>query len=393
MKVVLPIEEGYFNIIPNKFCGLDCYLITPEIDAKWNKNNLFYRSLITDKEGTVLSSGFPKFFNYGEKPDCYPDPEQFNDWVIEDKQDGSLCIVEFVNGQFSMRTRGTSTYKTLVNYKDFEFLFEKYPKVKKHVQENSNYSFLFEIVTPNNVIVIRPKEIDFYFLGAVDKNTLKMATNEEVLNMWKNMGCPPTPQKYYFQNVKSISQISEFVKEWKGKEGVVLSYNNNQNRIKLKSLWYITIHKIKSRLNSEKNLIEYFVKCGMPNESDFRKKLETDFDFEIVEQLKDEISTICKTGDGVRREIESMKYFVKTIKRFESRKRQARYILDEYKASKRAPFVFDILDGKEMSDSQLIKLMLMLKSHHQMSKKEMMELFKKELENIENSKTSSNEIL
>ena len=361
MKVVLPIEEGYFNIIPNKFCGLDCYLITPEIDAKWNKNNLFYRSLITDKEGTVLSSGFPKFFNYGEKPDCYPDPEQFNDWVIEDKQDGSLCIVEFVNGQFSMRTRGTSTYKTLVNYKDFEFLFEKYPKVKKHVQENSNYSFLFEIVTPNNVIVIRPKEIDFYFLGAVDKNTLKMATNEEVLNMWKNMGCPPTPQKYYFQNVKSISQISEFVKEWKGKEGVVLSYNNNQNRIKLKSLWYITIHRIKSQLNSENNLIDFYVECGMPEHSVFQNKIEKEFDFEIAEQLKDEILRISEIADKVKREIEHMKEFAHTMGRFETRKEQARYVMENYGKSKKSSFVFDILDGKELSIPQLTKLMNLLK--------------------------------
>ena len=32
------IEENCFNISPNIFCGLDCYLITPKIDAKWNKN-------------------------------------------------------------------------------------------------------------------------------------------------------------------------------------------------------------------------------------------------------------------------------------------------------------------------------------------------------------------
>jgi hypothetical protein len=59
MKVHLPTEEEHFNIIPNTFCELDCYLITPKIDAKWNESNLFYRSLITDKEGNVLSSGFP----------------------------------------------------------------------------------------------------------------------------------------------------------------------------------------------------------------------------------------------------------------------------------------------------------------------------------------------
>jgi hypothetical protein len=138
MKISLPIEEGYFNITPVTFCDLEAYLITPEVDAKWNDKNLHFRSLITDKEGNILSCGFPKFFNYGEKPDCYPDPEKFADWSIQSKLDGSLQIVEFVNGVFSMRTRGTPSYKSQENYKDFELLPEKYPKVLEFLKK---YSF------------------------------------------------------------------------------------------------------------------------------------------------------------------------------------------------------------------------------------------------------------
>jgi hypothetical protein len=187
MKVSLPIEEGYFNITPDEFCGLYCWLITPEIDAKWNKNNLFYRSLIVDREGNVLSSGWPKFFNYGEKPDCYPNPEQYNDWKYEEKKDGSLLIADFINDQFSMRTRGTVSYVTQENAKDFELLPKKYPAIVDFLKENQHLSLLFEIVTPNNVIVIRSPQIEFYFLGAINKNSMEIVSSSDLLEIWRRI--------------------------------------------------------------------------------------------------------------------------------------------------------------------------------------------------------------
>jgi hypothetical protein len=48
----------------------------------------------------VLSSGFPKFFNAGEKPDAYPNPDKYKDWTIGTKIDGSLMNVDFVNDIF-----------------------------------------------------------------------------------------------------------------------------------------------------------------------------------------------------------------------------------------------------------------------------------------------------
>jgi hypothetical protein len=103
------------------------------------------------------------------------------------------------------------------------------------------------------------------------------------------------------------------------------------------------------------------VECGMPEHSLFRNKIETEFDFEIAEQLKDEILRISEIGDKVKREIEHMKEFAHTMERFETRKEQARYVMENYGKSKKSSFVFDILDGKELSISQLTKLMHLLK--------------------------------
>jgi T4 RnlA family RNA ligase len=287
MKVSLPIEEEYFYITPNTFCGLDCYLITPEMDAKWNNNNLFYRSLITDKEGNVLSSGWPKFFNYGEKPECYPKLEDYNDWRFVDKVDGSLVICDYINDQFSMRTRGTVSYKTLPNAKDFELLPEKYPQVVEFLKENPHLTLLFEIVTPNNVIVVRPKEIEFYLLGAINKNGMVVVSNQDLTDIWRKIGPIQMPQTYQFDNISDLAKIAQHIKNWKGKEGIVISYNNNQNRIKLKSDWYCFIHRIKSELNSTDNLINFYIDKEMPLTENFNKIIETEFDYEIAVQLKD----------------------------------------------------------------------------------------------------------
>jgi hypothetical protein len=354
MKVSLPIEEGYFYITPNTFCGLDCYLITPEIDAKWNNNNLFYRSLITDKEGNVLSSGWPKFFNYGEKPECYPKLEDYNDWRFVDKVDGSLVICDYINDQFSMRTRGTVSYKTLPNAKDFELLPEKYPQVVEFLKENPHLTLLFEIVTPNNVIVVRPKEIEFYLLGAINKNGMVVVSNQDLTDIWRKIGPIQMPQTYQFDNISDLAKIAQHIKNWKGKEGIVISYNNNQNRIKLKSDWYCFIHRIKSELNSTDNLINFYIDKEMPLTENFNKIIETEFDYEIAVQLKDEIEKICNAGEKAMKYIDHLLEVVHDIRKVETRKEQAEMI--KRNCRENSSYAFSILDNKEIIKVQWFKL-------------------------------------
>lgn len=354
MKVNLPTEEENFNIVPSKFCNLDCYLITPKIDAIWNENNLFYRSLITDKEGKVLSCGFFKFFNHLEQPECYPNPEYFNDWKCEEKKDGSLVICDFVNGQFSMRTRGTVSYATQENAKDFELLPQKYPKVVEFLKENSHLSLLFEIVTPNNVIVIRPKDLEFYLLGAIDKNTMTVVSSGDLTEVWRKIGPIPTPKTYTFNDIRDLSKISEHIKNWKGEEGIVISYNNGQNRIKLKTLWYLFCHRVKSQLSSTKKLIDFYIEKEMPSHEEFYEIIETEFDYEIALQLKEELEKICEAGEKAKKYIDYILEVVHDIRKVETRKEQALMIKRNFKEN--SSFVFSVLDGKIINKEQWIKL-------------------------------------
>lgn len=351
-----PSIDNRFGIHEHEFCGIPSYLIIPAIDAKWNENNLNYRSLIINKKTSeILSCGWPKFFNSGEKPDCYPDPNKHSDWTIQEKMDGSLLIADYVNGKFNMRTRGSSSYITQNNFKDFELLKEYYPDIVSFLEENNHLSLLLEIVTPNNIIVIRTPMVQFYLLGAIDKTTLKCLSLKEIENISHQLKIP-TPEIYSF---KTLEETIKTVKEWKGKEGIVISYNNNQNRIKIKSDWYCWIHKIKSQLNSESNLIEFYANEGLPSYKKFYNIIKTNFDWELAEQMTSEISKMVDCGKNVKKIIKGMNNFINTIKDYPTRKEQAQQIMSSYEGenNNRFSMLFNLLDGKELTKDQLIKLM------------------------------------
>jgi hypothetical protein len=355
MTLNFQIDEDSFNTKPVVFCGIDSYLINPKLDAKWTPNNLFFRSIILDQKGEILSCGFPKFFNYGEKKDCYPDPQNFNDWRIEEKIDGSLLICDYVNSRFNMRTRGIEDYLRQKNSIEFETLLEKYPKVESFLKKNSHLSLLFEMVTPSNVIVIKPKNVEFFLLGAVDKNFPQVVSSENLIEIWRQIGCVPAPQSFQFEGVQGLKYIAEIAREKKGAEGFVLSYNRGKNRIKLKSDWYCNIHRWKSQLKSSDSLVEYYVDNGMPEYEEFYKKIETEFDFEVANFLKDDILHLTEKGQKVKQEIIQIEEFVRSLSPIKSRKDQAEYIRKSYPKNKTS-FIFSILDKKALTPVQLKKL-------------------------------------
>lgn len=353
VKVELPDKES-FNITSDVFCQIPCNLIVPKIDAEWNKNNLFFRSLIVDNDGNVLSSGWPKFFNYKEKEHCYPNIVDFRDLQCIEKIDGTLVICDYINNTFNLRTRGTVSYTTQQNSKDFELLTKKYPKIIDFLKNNDQFSLLFELVTPNNIIVVRPKEIEFYFIGAINKATLTVVSAEDLLNIWRKIGPISTPQITQFSVPNNIDDIFNYVRQWKGKEGLVISYNNNQNRIKLKTDWYCFIHKAKSQLNSIKNLIEMYVDLNQPEFEAFFKTIETEYDYELATQLVDDIRKVCEMGTKVKKYIFNINEMISDIRNVPTRKQQAEMIKRVYQ--KNSAFAFTVLDNKQFTKDQYIKL-------------------------------------
>src|SRR5262245_13940787 len=87
------------------------FLITP-LKSKhvWAESELHLRSLLVNADGDVLSSGFPKFVNYGENKEhdkTFRLSLGYGTVAFHEKLDGTLIILDFIDGKPHFRTRGS----------------------------------------------------------------------------------------------------------------------------------------------------------------------------------------------------------------------------------------------------------------------------------------------
>jgi hypothetical protein len=330
----------------------DCKLIFPiKHDIKWNDENKIFRSSIWTKDGELVSASWKKFTNLGEQLDFEP-LDIDSDIEFIHKLDGSTLIISKFKEELIVRTRKTSDATILDNGDEIPFLKQKYPLVfDNDILNSEQYSIICEWYSPRNVIVEREaEEPTLWLTGIVKHEDYSYMSQKKLDNLsieWKI----ERPIRYRFN---TISSMIESVNHWKKGEGIVIYGNNGQVLKKTKSDRYLILHKIKSQLNSQNNLIEYYVDSEMPSCENFYKKIETDFDFEIALQLKDEIEKICIAGEYTKKYIDNILEMVHDLRRVESRKEQAEMIKRNYKEN--SSYAFCILDNKIITNQQWVKL-------------------------------------
>lgn len=351
------IDVSNFNLITGVIGQETCVLVNPNhIGTQWNKDTLHFRSsvwkvFVSGMSGALISASFPKFFNLGEKPDIYPNPEKFKDWNIIEKIDGSTLIVSKYNNELIHRTRGTFDASNLENGYEIETLKQKYPNVFKSIDEN--YSYIYEWVTPNNQIVIKYTEPELYLIGIINHSNYNLTNQKSLDEFAKALGVK-RPKRYQFDN---LTQMVETVSQFRGQEGICLYYNNDQNIVKVKGEWYLKCHRLRSELGPIDRVIDlYFSTGSLMDYVAFYEYVVNNFDYEIAEQIKGQLSEICDGMKEVSKIINYMKSFVNPLK-LKSRKEAANEILASYGSTNRSGMAFTVLDGKELSLEQIKKLL------------------------------------
>jgi hypothetical protein len=342
-----------FSIRDCIIANTDCNLIFPiKHDIKWNDENKIFRSSIWTKDGELVSASWKKFTNFGEQLEFEP-IDIDSDIEFIHKLDGSTLIISKFKGELIVRTRGTIDATILDNGDEIHFLKQKYPLIFDNDMLNSEkYSIVCEWYSPRNIIVEREAEEPTLWLTGVIKHDEYSYVLQNDLDIFATDWKVERPIRYQFN---SISSMIETVNQWKKGEGIVIYSNNGQILKKTKSDRYLLLHHIKSQLNSENNLIEYYVDCEMPSCENFYKKIETEFDYEIAVQLKDQIEKICNAGESTKKYIDNILEVVHDIRKVASRKEQAEMIKRNYKEN--SSYAFSILDNKEISKQQWIKLL------------------------------------
>ena len=330
-----------------------CKLVFPvRVDVKWNDDNKIFRSSVWTEDGELVSASWKKFTNLGEQPDFEP-LDTNGKFEYLHKQDGSTLVISRFKGHLITRTRGTVNASVLENGYEISFLKEKYPILfENDLLKTEQYSILTEWYSPKNIII--EKEADeptLWLTGIIKHSDYSYLTQDELDAFAKEWGLE-RPKRYQFN---TILEMVEGVKVWQKGEGIVLYGNKGQVLKKVKSDRYLYLHRLKSSISSQNNLIELYVDKQMPSYEDFFDVISTELDFEIAKAFQKEIVTVTEAGEKAKSFINNILEFVHDIRGVATRKEQAQYITTHYKQN--ASYAFSILDNKLITKEQWIKLM------------------------------------
>lgn len=236
-------------------------LITPrQSKHRWTPDEFHLRSLLLTAGGEVLSSGFPKFVNWGEMPDQDAKARQLmaeGRLEVSPKFDGSLIIMDWWEGDVQMRTRGSHALHTF-ELPVMRLISAKYPefwsavRFPAHRDFFEQHSVLFEYTAPDNQIVLKYPEASLTLLGYVDKGTLRARWDAFTLTrLSKVLGVPwAAPVKL---PGTTLEEWAAFTATLKGEEGFVLrSTDGEPFLLKIKADEYRLLHSVKFGFNERK---------------------------------------------------------------------------------------------------------------------------------------------
>jgi RNA ligase len=310
----------------------------------WDDITLNCRGLVLDTEGNVIAKPFPKFFNYEElKPEDIPN-ENFE---VYEKMDGSLGILFYYEEELSDERRYNiwfnNNYQTGMerffdpnNLPDFDDpYYEPTPRIKgewhiatrgsftseqaikgmeilnkyNRVQLMENYTYLVEIIYPENRIVVDyGKEERLVLLGIVRTDSGEELDYSTMCNESDVTGIPLV-MKY-----KTWGEDWETLKKEisKNNEGYVIRFSGGM-RMKIKGEEYVRLHRILTNF-STKDIWELL----RNNEQlePFLDRVPDEFDAwvkEVVRDLQTEFDTIKNKIEIEFRELIDKKEFADKI--------------------------------------------------------------------------------
>lgn len=223
------------------------------------------RSLIIDNHtGEVAGRAFPRFFNLGEAPDLVQGFD-FSQARVMEKADGSL--IKFWYNKYDERweisTRGSAfgeaPHAFIESYRK-AIIEEVFQTTEEHFQANisdvlkQHSSYVFEYVSPTNRIVTRYTHPQLILTAIIENETGIEHTDPDVLAgvantitfEFERFGLSDFVRPIKFYDLKSADEIVEATKTLDNlEEGFVVLCTVTGKRIKVKSLKYLTVHKIR----------------------------------------------------------------------------------------------------------------------------------------------------
>lgn len=213
----------------------------------------------------VVAKSFNRFFNWGEVQEEMP-LFDFSDCIVQSKEDGSLVLIYYFDGQWHANTRG-SFATDVMQHQSFTWregickalgISDLQEFDSEQIELDRGVTYVCEFCSPWNKIVRRYEKPVMYLLTAFTGTD--ELHHSEVDLMTEGMFLRPT--KYEFC---SIDEIQAFLEQQAAAdptfEGVVIC-DHLGHRWKVKSATYLGLHKLRGEgdnLFNPKNLLPFIM--------------------------------------------------------------------------------------------------------------------------------------
>lgn len=316
------IDNKYISVQKHPTENLYIYNYTQkaQFDREWNEHTMNCRGLILDGDGNVIARPFPKFFNLEEAIGMGEDlPAE--DFVVTEKYDGSLGILYWIGDEPYLATRGSFVSDQSVEGNKILQGYRQYFK-----ELNRDFTYLFEIIYPENRIVVDyGGRRDLVLLAIVDRESGEELDPRE---------CKIFPVVDFVDGIKDYHKLSERAEA--NKEGFVIRFASGK-RYKVKFDEYVRLHRLITGVNARR--IWDLLRNDQPLD-------------ELLERVPDEFFKWVKdTKEALERDYQrwfdvSMLAYSE-VQGLKTRKEQA-LALQKYDCK---DIVFRLLDGKEYADA------------------------------------------
>lgn len=307
------IDDGYINRQAHPVAPLSIlnYSAKTQYEWRWNDETKACRGLIVDEDWNVIARPFPKFFS-AEQLNYQVPAEPFQAF---EKLDGSLGILYFVDGEPRIATRGSFTSPQAI--RATEILHSHYGFVRL----NPDLTYLFEIIYPENRIVIDYGRVEELVLLAI----IETQTGREL--PLHEIGFPLAKRYLGIQDFDELMTQQD-----DSREGFVVLFESG-TRVKIKFDEYKRLHKLLTGV-SPKTIWEVLSSGGDLSP--------------VIERVPDEFHQwVRETENDLRERFCKIELSARENMRFGGSRKE---LASRFNNCQHPDVMFAMLDGKDYAD-------------------------------------------
>ena len=246
-------KDGGYTCVRYMMMGSDTFPSVQGKDALHAALRRECRGLLFNTEtGEIISRPFHKFHNLGERADIVPDLTRPHRALR--KEDGSMIRpIPMPTGGIRWGTKAGITDKSMPA-ETFVALHPEYAEFAEWAC-SENLTLIFEWLgkSKDDQIVIEHKE-DVLILTAIRRNiTGAYMPYEQMFGIAYARGIPVV--KEYPLDFTDLPAAVAVIRALEGEEGVVIRWDNG-HMVKLKSDWYVSLHRAKAAITQERATIQ-----------------------------------------------------------------------------------------------------------------------------------------